>query len=153
MSDKEYENKNQERWEDLISLDNEMPSKRECFDYGFSAGYTIGVEENNTDKEIVFVDMEEVRKIIKDEVEETKKSLTNNYQISGWVTIDEAYNACFLHTSKPHQESQEIADTGDYDTVWVSDGKIYLFDRDFFPDMDSDSEPIEVELMIKREKK
>lgn len=73
--------------------------------------------------------------------------------ISGWVAIDEAYDQCFLHTEKPIQKAQPIADTGDYDTVWDSKGKTYLLDTGLFPDMDSDSDPIEVELIIKRKKK
>ena len=73
--------------------------------------------------------------------------------IEGWVAIDEAYDACFLHTSKPHQESQGIADTGDYYTVWESDGGTYLLDKGFFPDMDSESDPLEVTITIKPKKK
>lgn len=69
-------------------------------------------------------------------------------RIEGWVAIDEAYDACFLHTSKPHQVSQEIADTGDYNTVWESDGKTYLLDTGLFPDMDCDSEPVECKVTI-----
>ena len=72
--------------------------------------------------------------------------------IQGWVAIDEAYGQCFLHTEKPIQKAQPIADTGDYDTVWDSNGKTYLLDVGLFPDMDSDSDPIEVELIIKRKK-
>lgn len=66
--------------------------------------------------------------------------------------IDEAYGQCFLHTEKPIQKAQPIADTGDYDTVWDSDGKTYLIDVGLFPDMDSDSDPEEVEITIKRKK-
>lgn len=44
------------------------------------------------------------------------------------------------------------ADTGDYDTVWYSKGKTYLLDTGLFPDMDSDSEPQECEIIIKRKK-
>lgn len=73
--------------------------------------------------------------------------------IQGWVAIDEAYGQCFLHTEKPIQKAQPIADTGDYDTVWDSDGKTYLIDAGLFPDMDSDSDPEEVEIIIKRKKK
>lgn len=73
--------------------------------------------------------------------------------IQGWVAIDEAFNQCFLHTEKPIQKAQPIADTGDYDTVWDSEGKTYLLDTGLFPDMDSDSDPIEVEIIIKRKKK
>lgn len=72
--------------------------------------------------------------------------------IQGWVAIDEAYGQCFLHTEKPIQKAQPIADTGDYDTVWDSDGKTYLIDVGLFPDMDSDSDPEEVEITIKRKK-
>ena len=81
-------------------------------------------------------------------VEESKE-----VTIDGWVAIDDAYDACFLHTSKPHQESQEIADTGDYNTVWESDGETYLLDKGFFPDMDSESAPLEVTITIKPKKK
>ena len=69
------------------------------------------------------------------------------------MAIDEAYDACFLHTSKPHQENQGIADTGDYYTVWESDGKTYLLDKGFFPDMDSESNPLKVTVIIKAKKK
>ena len=84
-------------------------------------------------------------------VEEAEQA--ESVMVSGWIAIDEAYDACFLHTSKPHQESQGIADTGDYYTVWESDGKTYLLDKGFFPDMDSDSEPLEVAITIKPKKK
>lgn len=73
--------------------------------------------------------------------------------IQGWVAIDEAYGQCFLHTEKPIQKAQPIADTGDYDTVWDSNGKTYLIDVGLFSDMDSDSDPTEVEIIIKRKKK
>ncbi len=72
--------------------------------------------------------------------------------IQGWVAIDDAYGQCFLHTEKPIQKSQPIADTGDYDTVWDSKGKTYLLDTGLFPDMDSESDPEPVEIIIKRKK-
>ncbi len=84
-------------------------------------------------------------------VEEAEQ--TESVMVSGWIAIDEAYDACFLHTLKPHQESQGIADTGDYYTVWESDGKAYLLDKGFFPNMDSDSDPLEVTITIKPKKK
>lgn len=73
--------------------------------------------------------------------------------IQGWVAIDEAFDQCFLHTEKPIQKAQPIADTGDYDTVWYSEGETYLLDAGLFPDMDSDSDPVECEIIIKRKKK
>lgn len=72
--------------------------------------------------------------------------------IQGWVAIDEAYGQCFLHTENPIQKARPIADSGDYDTVWDSNGKTYLIDAGLFPDMNSDSEPQEAEIIIKRKK-
>ena len=76
----------------------------------------------------------------------------NDTVIQGWVAIDEAYNECYLHTNKPTYEDRPIADTGDYESHWRSEGQTYLLDADLFPDMDSDSDPIEVEIIIKRKK-
>lgn len=88
-----------------------------------------------------------------EEITKLAEEYAEEVTIDGWVAIDEAYNDCFLHTSKPHQESQAIADTGDYDTVWESDGKTYLLDKGFFPAMDSESDPLEVTITIKPKKK
>ena len=76
----------------------------------------------------------------------------NNTVIQGWVAIDEAYNECYLHTNKPTHEVRPIADTGDYESYWRSEGQTYLLDADLFPGMYSDSDPQEVEIIIKRKK-
>lgn len=91
---------------------------------------------------------------------ETKESLnqwlsekdTEETVIQGWVAINEAYNECYLHTNKPTHEVRPIADTGDYESHWGSEGQTYLLDADLFPDMDSDSDPQKVEIIIKRKK-
>lgn len=72
--------------------------------------------------------------------------------IQGWVAIEEAHNECYLHTNRPTHENRPIADTGDYESHWRSEGQTYLLDEDLFPDMDSDSEPQECEIIIKRKK-
>ena len=76
--------------------------------------------------------------------------------IQGWVAIDEADNECYLHTNKPTHEVRPIADAGDYESHWGSERltylQTYLLDADLFPDMDSDSEPQECEIIIKRKK-
>ena len=77
----------------------------------------------------------------------------NNTVIQGWVAIDEADNECYLHTNKPTHEVRPIADTGDYESHWGSEEQTYLLDADLFPDMDSNSEPQECEIIIKRKKK
>ncbi len=72
--------------------------------------------------------------------------------IDGWVAIDEAYGEAFLHEKKPVLKGQPIADSGDYDCVWHSDGKTYLLDAGLFPDMDCESEPRFVTITIKPKK-
>ena len=124
MTQQEYEQKRRECWEEYVNMLNINTATRYVFDKIFDRAYALGKQEKDADTVIV-----------------------------GWVAIDEAYGQCFLHTEKPIQKAQPIADTGDYDTVWDSKGKTYLLDAELFPDMDSDSEPQEAEIIIKRKKK
>lgn len=73
--------------------------------------------------------------------------------IQGWVAIEEAHNECYLHTNKPTHENRPIADTGDYESHWRSEGQTYLLDEDLFPNLTWESDPIEVEIIIKRKEK
>lgn len=129
MTQQEYEQKKQECWDALwderttLPISHEPLSQEEIFNYAFDRAYALGKQEKEADT-----------------------------VIQGWVAIDEAYGQCFLHTEKPIQKAQPIADTGDYDTVWDSNGKTYLIDAGLFPDMNSDSEPQEAEIIIKRKK-
>ncbi|MDE5886724.1 MAG: hypothetical protein K2H46_03955 [Muribaculaceae bacterium] len=69
--------------------------------------------------------------------------------IEGWVAVDEwGIGGCFLHTQKPHAESREFCDTGDYEIGWESDGEKYELDSKLFLDMDCESEPKRVKLTI-----
>lgn len=78
--------------------------------------------------------------------------------ISGWVAVDDFDNAYIYH-SKPTQGSREFCDTGDYITDWVCDTKYpngkkcYVIDKDLFPNLTPDSDPIEVEITIKPKNK
>lgn len=129
MKQTEYEQKKRECWEEYkrLNLDGEVQwqpvSRYDVFCDAFDRAFALGKPEKDEDT-----------------------------VIQGWVAIDEAYGQCFIHTEKPIQKAQPIADTGDYDTVWDSKGKTYLLDEGLFPDMDSDSEPQEVEIIIKRKK-
>lgn len=77
-------------------------------------------------------------------------SKTKEVKIEGWVAIDEPFDQAFLYTQKPVAKSRSIADTGDYETIWETEGgKAYLLDRRFFPDMDCESEPRFVTITIK----
>ena len=110
MTQQEYEQKKRECWDALHKelLDGEVHwqpvSRYEIFSTAFDRAYALGKQDKDADT-----------------------------VIQGWVAIDEAYNQCFLHTEKPIQEAQPIADTGDYDTVWESNGKTYLIDEGLFP--------------------
>lgn len=114
MNNQDYEQKRAECWAEFLRSCRElnMPRSKFLFDWTFDRAYALGKQDKDADT-----------------------------VISGWVAIDEAYGQCFLHTEKPIQKSQPIADTGDYDTVWDSKGKTYLLDTGLFPDMDSESDP------------
>lgn len=124
MTQPEYKNKKRECWEECIREYGYLDPAH-AFNLAFARAYALGKQEKDAEDTV----------------------------IQGWVAIDEAYGECFLHTEKPTQKAQPIADTGDYDTVWDSEGETYLLDVGLFLDMDSDSEPQKVEIIIKRKKK
>lgn len=179
MTQEEYKQKKRECWEEFMTRSHENPqSLRRCFDYTFDRAYALGKEKETIAQE----DIEKVANecvdnylagyridemlrsdlqidminLFKDAVDFTLDKETKDAEgtvISGWVGIDEAFNDCYLHTDKPTHRNRPIADTGDYESFWDSDGKIYLLDAKLFPNMDSDSDTIEVEIIIKRKKK
>lgn len=63
----DYEQKEQESWEDLLSLGDCIPSAKECFDYAFSAGYDLGKQETKQEKDSkeVSIDKEEYENLCK----------------------------------------------------------------------------------------
>lgn len=156
---KEYAAKVDKNVRDLYGIENSPTSLTfgECAAESFREGVKFALGKQERDG----IDLKKLDKMLDNALKkETKESLNQwlsekdtDTVIQGWVAIDEAYGQCFLHTEKPIQKAQPIADTGDYDTVWDSNGKTYLIDVGLFPDMDSDSDPIEVELIIKRKKK
>lgn len=72
--------------------------------------------------------------------------------IRGWVAIDKISTLCCLHTSEPSQGGYFLGNTSYCGVDWESDGKKYLLDKSLFPYLSSYSDPIEVELIIKRKK-
>lgn len=72
-------------------------------------------------------------------------------EIEGWVTVDEfSYGVAHLHTQYPRCVDKSIADTGDYEAVWESDGIAYELDQNLFPELTEESEPLKVRLTITR---
>ena len=75
----------------------------------------------------------------------------NAKEIEGWVTVDEfSCGVAYLHTQYPRCVDKSIADTGDYEAVWESDGIAYELDQKLFPELTEESEPLKVRLSITR---
>lgn len=127
MNNQDYEQKRRECWKEYCEGD-ELYDVQTAFDFAYRHAYNLGKQFGNSEQ----VDADTM--------------------IQGWVAIDEAYNECYLHTNKPTHEDRPIADTGDYESHWRSEGQTYLLDADLFPDMDGDSEPQECKIIIKRKK-
>ncbi|MDE6246662.1 MAG: hypothetical protein K2M41_02315 [Muribaculaceae bacterium] len=69
--------------------------------------------------------------------------------IEGWVAVDEyGIGGRFLHTQKPHAESREFCDTGEYEIGWYSDGVKYELDSRLFPDLTPETEPKKYRITI-----
>ncbi len=93
--------------------------------------------------------------IYKDELLEfvTDDQLQTTATIEGWVAVDDFDNAYIYH-SKPTQRCKEFCDTGDYVTDWVCNTKYpngkrcYVIDKDLFPDLTPESEPLKVRIQI-----
>lgn len=171
MNNQEYEQKKKKCWLQFCQekgVNQELNiSIFDAFDYIFDRAYALGKQEKEAEKissleeeihtyakmcSFTEEDYTAIKKAVEHGISLSKYDAEDTV-IQGWVAIDEAYNQCFFHTEKPIQKALPIADTGDYDTVWYSDGKTYLLDTGLFPDMDSDSDPIKCEIIIKRKKK
>ena len=180
MTDKEYQDKKRECWEEFC---RHIVDEEEEFYNMFDRAYALGKQEKGAeDDKTLKVNRQlfcqlcaDADDYINEHLEEEDSDYTY-YQgrsdalhelyrgeceaattvIQGWVAIDEPYNECYLHTNKPTHEVRPIADAGDYESHWGSERltylQTYLLDADLFPDMDSDSEPQECEIIIKRKK-
>lgn len=76
MNNQEYEQKLQERWEDLHSLGDSKPSAKECFDYAFAAAYALGKQEKDAEgEEMLTVEADLIRELYQraKEIEEESK--------------------------------------------------------------------------------
>lgn len=73
--------------------------------------------------------------------------------IQGWVCRDKKDNTLNLHAEKPYRarSGYDLSEEPDW---WESDSASFLpLDKSIFPDLTWDSEPLEVEITIKRKKK
>lgn len=177
MTQQEYEQKKRECWEWFIGSDG-FPTEtiRQCFNFAFDRAYALGkvkdlISQDEIDEAAEdYVSFEKGGKCYPSYIveracccafkdganyalgkQETKQETKQEIVIRGWVTFDDCIYECFLHTTKPVRKNVQI-DDGVYQMEWRSEGLMYILDPNLFPDMDSDSEPQEVELIIKRKK-
>lgn len=125
MTPQEYEQKKRECWEEFIGTDG-FPTEtmRQCFNFAFDRAYALGKQENDAAP-----------------------------VIQGWVCRDKKDDALNLHAEEPYrtQSGYQIGDKPDW---WESDCASFLpLDKNLFPDLTWESEPEEVEIIIKRKKK
>lgn len=72
--------------------------------------------------------------------------------IQGWVCRDKKDKALYLHAEKPYR-AQSGCDVWDGPDWWESDCPYLLpLDKSLFPNLTWESDPIEVEIIIKRKK-
>lgn len=112
-------------------------------------------------KEAISQKLSEPSEVMYEEIQQRLKDMFNaphpEATISGWVAVDDFDNAYIYHT-KPTQRCREFCDTGDYITDWDCDTKypngkrFYVIDKNLFPNLTPDSDPLEVEITIKTKK-
>lgn len=128
MTEQEYE---QKRRECFVKFCNDNGIDQEvnigifdAFDQIFDRAYALGKQEEETDT-----------------------------VIQGWVCRDKKDNALNLHVEKPYS-AQSGCDVWDDPDWWGIDCASFLpLDKSLFPNLTWDSDPIEVEITIKRKKK
>lgn len=83
-------------------------------------------------------------------VNETKEA--EGEVLSGWVAMDDDGWVEF-HKAMPKPHLSEFCDTGDYITIWKSNGEAFPLGRMPIPNLTLDNSPMEVEITIKPKKK
>ncbi|OKY84333.1 MAG: hypothetical protein BHV69_09945 [Bacteroidales bacterium 52_46] len=121
MNNQDYEQKKKKCWEEYLAFNDEEYSKS-AFSYAFDRAYALGKQEKDVDETV----------------------------IRGWVARDKRDNALLLHAGEPYRTWSGYQMDAKQD-VWESDFASFLpLDSKLFPDLTWESDPIEVELIIKR---
>jgi len=167
MNNQDYEKAKAERWEEFMTRPHENPqSLKRCFDFAFDRAYALGKEkEAITQEEIEKASVEYADKTAKqyevcnsEFVQEIMVAFEQGANfalgkqekdaeetvISGWVAADDNGDL-FLCRTKPVRD--EVSG------MWISGECPLDVGINLFPDLTWDSEPQEVELIIKRNKK
>lgn len=166
MNKQDYKQKRRECWEEAVLHGALEVDKDLLFDHAFKCGYALGRE-----KEIIT--QEDIERAAEKHADELKVSSTvpgvmvpmlhdiakssyicgaqdtlgkqeKDTVIQGWVARD-GNNDLNLYFQKPIRNR--------YSPYWAGLGIGINFSKESFPDLTWDSDPIEVELIIKRKKK
>lgn len=176
MNNQDYKQKKRECWEGFIGNDG-FPTEtmRQCFNYAFDRAYTLGKQFGNSEQ----VDVEKAAKRFADEIripasipgalvpfinglahdaylqgaqdflgkQESMQETKQETVIQGWVARDKTGLLNFFYGgSVPYRNEND----GDWNTLC---GRVLEWlPKELFPDLTWESEPIEVELIIKRKK-
>lgn len=112
------------------------------FKWVFKQAYSLGKQEK--DIEIALNKWQDIS---------LKPANTEETVIQGWVARDKKYNTLNLYGEKPYRTKSGYQE-GDEPDWWENDCASFMpIDDNFFPDITWDSEPLEVEIIIKRKKK
>lgn len=175
MGNKDYEQKKRECWKELIGTDG-IPTERlrACLDFAFDRAYALGKQFGNSEQ----VDVAKAAKKFADEIripasipgvmvpfinglahdaylqgaqdflgkQESKQESKQETVLSGWVARDKSGTVC-LYNECPERYNAPINE-------WVADNPLqyYRIPDELFPDLTWESEPEEVEIVIKRKK-
>lgn len=176
MTQPDYEQKKKKCWEEYLAFNDEEYSKS-AFSYAFDRAYALGKQtETITQEEIEKAaekHADELRVIsgipgalvpmLHDIAKSSylqgaqdflgKQEMEADTVIQGWVARDKRDNALLLHAGEPYRTWSGYQMDARQD-VWESDFASFLpLDSKLFPDLTWDSDPEEVELILKRKKK
>lgn len=176
MNNQEYEQKKRECWEEFIGNDG-FPTEtmRQCFNFAFDRAYALGKQERDAeDDKTLKVNRQlfcrlcaDADDYINEHLEEDdsdygyykgrsdalhelyhgERKGAEDTVISGWVARD-SDGDLFIYETEPKRESG----IGDEPDFWMAPSFTEL-DNALFPDLTWESEPEQVELIIKRKKK
>lgn len=161
MDNQEYKQKRRECWEDFLQkheISTADGVTADAFIMAFGRAYALGKQENDAEsKSMCLSDVKEkIDKWMDSHTEEEVYELLKKYGavedadtvIQGWVARS---NDCpndlglRVYTVKPDRRKNHNG--------WNGHGEIsYLIDCRLFPDLTWESDPIEVEIIIKRKK-
>lgn len=158
MTNKDYEQKKRECWEEFCIKNpafNDMLG-RKIFNQIYDRAYALGKQEKDAEEissledeihiyakaySFTVEDYTAIRKAVEFGVSLAESDA--DAVIQGWVARD-SNSDLFIYNYKPKRDTR-------WDSVEIWNGETYIeLDSNLFPDLTWDSDPLEVEIIIKR---